>query len=130
MIEYTTISRNFMYLRTVFFGTHKNALARMKPCITSGQLTSYCLANEEPSPIKMRALEAHLDLPLGWLERDIQALSKMPTDEFSLVHLLLNQSTSKKEAIRTLLSGTQDMRTGMNGNTSDPSSVTKTQPSP
>lgn len=103
MGEYTVISRNFMYLRTVFFGTHKNAVVRMNPYVSSGQLTAYCLAYKEPTLRQMRALESHLGLPVGWLERDIQALSQIPENSLNLLQLLLQQPSCKTEAIKTLL---------------------------
>lgn len=103
MNTYTVISRNFMYLRTVFFGTHDNATAQMHPYVTRAELTYYCQANREPSFAKMRSLETHLNLPCGWLERDIQTLSKMSEEDFNLVQLLLRQSDNIKTSIKTLL---------------------------
>ena len=102
MSTYTVISKNFMYLRAVFFGTHDNAVAQMKPWITRAQLSDYCLANKEPPFVKMRALEKHICLPCGWLERDIQALSKMSEDDFDLVQLLLEKPDNIKTAIKTI----------------------------
>ncbi|MCM2341720.1 hypothetical protein [Rhodoferax sp.] len=104
MNSYTVISKNFMYLRTVFFGTHDNAVAQMHPWVTRAQLTDYCHALKVPSLDKMRALEKHLDLPDGWLERDIQALSKMSEDDFDLIQLLLRKPVNIKAAVKTLLS--------------------------
>ena len=104
MYKYTNISRNLNYLRKVIFGTHVNAVARMKPCVTSKQLGDYCLAYETPTDTQMRNMESHLDLPSGWIERDIETLSKMSNYDFNLVQLLLKQPMTIREAVKTLLS--------------------------
>lgn len=103
MILYTPTSKNFKYLKTVFFGTHDNAVSQMQPWVTHAQLVAYCSAVKAPSVYKMRLLERHLDLPFGWLERDIQALSKMSEDDFKLVQVLLAQPNNIKIAIKALL---------------------------
>ncbi len=100
---YTVTSKNFLYLRTVFFGTHNNAAAQMHPWVTRAQLTDYCHALKVPSVDKIRALEKHLDLPGGWFERDIEALSKISEDDFDLIQLLLKKPADIKAAVKTLL---------------------------
>lgn len=103
MNEYTVVSKNFLFLRAVIYGTLENAAKKMTPIITRNQLSEYSLAKQRPSSATMRRLEHYLDLPEGWFERDIQAFSKLSVHDFNLVKLLLEQPMIKKEAIRELL---------------------------
>lgn len=103
MIIYTTVSRNFLFLRSVFFGTHNNSHARMSPLLTKQSLSDYCHAIKKQSYEKLRELEDHLDLPNGWFERDIQALSKISEEDFNSLQLFLKLPTEKKKAIKVLM---------------------------
>ena len=107
MAQFTTISRNFAFLR-LLYGTTDALVEKLQGIVNSNQISRYATADAIPDETIIGVIERMLTLPPGWVLRDNRAFTQLDATDHALVTSVLACNPSAKRSLQALLTSLRE----------------------